>query len=53
MPSIDAFVPKKPYESWVINETLGLWEAPSQQPEGNYEWDESTTSWIQAETPTE
>jgi hypothetical protein len=53
MPNIDAFVPSKPYESWVLNETTGTWEAPSVKPEGNYKWDELTTSWTQGETPAE
>lgn len=52
MESIDAFVSKKPYESWTLNETLGVWEAPSVKPEGDYIWDESTTSWVQGEAPT-
>jgi hypothetical protein len=53
MVDLDAFVAKKPYESWVLNETLCIWEAPYAEPEGNYLWDELTTSWVQGETPTE
>ena len=53
MVDLDAFVAKKPYESWVLNETLCIWEAPYAEPEGNYVWDELTTSWVQGETPTE
>lgn len=53
MTGIDAFVPPKPYESWVLNEAIGAWEAPSAKPEGNYEWDEPTVSWVQGETPAE
>jgi hypothetical protein len=45
----DAFIPPKPFDSWVINESTCLWEAPVAYPEdGNvYTWDEATTSWIE------
>jgi hypothetical protein len=43
----DAFIPPKPFDSWTLNETTCLWEAPTAYPEdeNNYEWNESTTSW--------
>jgi hypothetical protein len=43
----DAFIPPKPYESWVLNEASCRWEAPTPMPnDGNdYIWDEDTTSW--------
>ena len=43
----DAFIPKKPYASWILNEETCRWEAPSAMPddEKKYEWNESTTSW--------
>ena len=43
----DAFIPPKPYESWVLNEASCRWEAPTPMPDdGNeYRWDEATTSW--------
>jgi len=46
--SRDAFIPPKPYNSWVLNETTCLWDAPVPMPtDGNrYEWDEATTSWV-------
>jgi hypothetical protein len=44
----DAFIPPKPYASWVLNDTTCLWEAPVSHPnekgEG-YRWNESTISW--------
>jgi hypothetical protein len=51
----DAFIPPKPYDSWVLNEESCLWEAPVPYPDdGNdYEWDEETTSWVVVEEPTE
>jgi len=43
----DAFIPPKPFESWVLNETTCLWDAPVAMPDdGNrYTWNEETTSW--------
>jgi len=45
---LDAFIPPKPYESWILNETTYSWEAPIPYPEdgGVYAWNEETTSWI-------
>ena len=45
--SRDAFIPPKPYNSWTLNETPCLWEAPVAKPGGDniYEWNEDTTSW--------
>jgi len=46
----DAFIPPKPYESWVLNEDTCTWESPVPYPEdGNYYvWDEATTSWVES-----
>ena len=43
----DAFIPPKPFNSWVLNETTCLWEAPVALPdtENRYTWNESTTTW--------
>ena len=46
----DAFVPPKPYASWVLNETTCNWDAPVTMPttEGKrYVWRESDTSWVE------
>ena len=46
----DAFIPPKPFNSWVLNESTCLWEAPTPMPveEGKiFVWDEDTTSWIE------
>ena len=45
----DAFIPKKPYNSWILNEETCLWEAPVALPdtENRYTWNEETTSWDQ------
>ena len=42
----EAFIPPKPFESWVLNEETYTWEAPVPMPEdGDYYWNESTVSW--------
>jgi hypothetical protein len=45
----NAFIPPKPYASWLLNETTCLWNAPTSMPTDNkeYQWDEPTTSWIE------
>ena len=45
----DAFIPPKPYESWVINVDTCLWEAPVLYPQDNkkYVWNESIVNWEQ------
>jgi hypothetical protein len=47
--SLDAFIPPKPFESWLLNEETANWEAPVPMPEGNYRWDEGTLSWLEVE----
>jgi hypothetical protein len=54
---IDAFVPPKPYASWLLNETTAQWDAPvampadagTGEPPKRYQWDETTTSWMVVE----
>ncbi len=43
----DAFIPPKPFNSWVLDEQTCLWNAPVPMPADGkaYEWDEVTTSW--------
>jgi len=45
----DAFIPPKPFASWVLDEETCNWEAPVARPEDDkmYTWDEATTSWIE------
>jgi hypothetical protein len=43
----DAFIAPKPFNSWVLNETTCLWEAPVAKPEGQYSWNEDTLSWVE------
>ena len=46
----DAFIPPKPYASWVLDEQTCLWNAPVPYPTDGkrYQWDEATTSWVEA-----
>jgi hypothetical protein len=43
----DAFIHKKPFNSWILNEDTCLWEAPIAYPqdENRYKWNEQTLSW--------
>jgi hypothetical protein len=51
----DAFVPPKPFASWVLDEATCWWKAPTDMPaitpptteaDGQgWQWDEETTSW--------
>lgn len=45
--SRDAFIPPKPFPSWVLNEQTCRYDAPVPYPsDGNrYMWDEATVSW--------
>jgi hypothetical protein len=57
-PIRDAFIPPKPFNSWVLNEDSCLWDAPVPMPEDagtgeppkRYQWDEATVSWKEVET---
>jgi hypothetical protein len=46
---LDAFIPPKPFDSWLLNEETANWEAPAPMPEGNYRWDEDSVSWLEVE----
>jgi len=50
---IDGFVPPKPYPSWVLNTTTGLWDAPVPYPTDGktYTWDEDTQTWVEIPDP--
>jgi hypothetical protein len=53
----DAFIPPKPFASWLLDENTCWWNAPIPYPtdigtEENpkrYSWDEATTSWVESE----
>jgi hypothetical protein len=50
----DAFIPPKPYNSWILNEETCLWDSPVAKPtltqeqidnESGYKWNEENQSW--------
>jgi hypothetical protein len=43
----DAFIPPKPFNSWVLNENSCTWESsvPLPDNENTYTWNESTLTW--------
>ena len=50
----DAFIPPKPFNSWILNEETCLWEAPVAKPEltqeqidnnNYYVWNEENQQW--------
>lgn len=43
----DAFIPPKPYASWLLNDDTCLWEAPAPYPNdgGVYTWNETNQTW--------
>ena len=43
----DAFIPKKPFNSWVLNEDTCLWNAPVAKPQDDkiYKWNENNLTW--------
>ena len=43
----DAFIPPKPYNSWILNEDTCNWEAPTPYPSGDgiYHWVEDDLNW--------
>lgn len=47
-PDLDAFIPPKPYESWVLDTETCRWNPPVPRPEGDavYVWDEESISWV-------
>lgn len=49
----DAFIPPKPFESWLLNEDTCDWESPIPYPSDGkfYFWDEATVSWKEVTPP--
>jgi hypothetical protein len=43
----DAFIPKKPFNSWILNEDTCRWEAPVAKPDDgqDYKWNETIQNW--------
>ena len=49
----DAFIPQKPFPSWVLNEGTCTWDSPIPYPtdDKHYYWDEPTVSWVEEVQP--
>lgn len=48
---LDAFIPPKPYPSWVLDDATCQWQAPVPMPQDGdlYEWDEAAGEWKRIE----
>lgn len=44
----DVFYAPQPFPSWILNESVWLWESPIPYPtdDKTYEWDETTKTWV-------
>lgn len=44
----DAFIPPKPYSSWLLDENTCWWNSPVPYPTdgGMYTWNEDTLTWV-------
>jgi hypothetical protein len=53
--TLDIFLPPKPFESWVLNETLGQWDPPIERPIVDEDkatmWHEDTQTWSVEDRP--
>lgn len=53
--TLDIFLPPKPFESWVLNETLGQWDPPVERPIVDEDkatiWNEDTQTWSVEDRP--
>ncbi len=51
----DAFIPPKPYNSWLLDEDTCLWDAPVAMPEPQegymYVWNEENLNWDSIQLP--
>jgi hypothetical protein len=45
---LDAFIPPKPFTSWILNEETCQWESPIPCPDDgkNYDWSEEIQAWL-------
>jgi hypothetical protein len=47
---LDAFIPPKPFDSWVLDEETAQWQPPIPMPDNldaAYSWSEPELSWVQ------
>ena len=45
--TLDAFIPPKPFDSWILDTDKAQWKAPVDYPNDDkkYSWNEETKSW--------
>lgn len=45
--TLDAFIPPKPFDSWILDEETCHWQAPTPYPTDGkaYDWNEENTTW--------
>lgn len=50
----DVFYEPQPFESWTLNTSTWLWEAPIPYPQDNkdYYWDETNQQWVEVNNGT-
>lgn len=48
----DAFIPPKPFNSWILNEETCLWESPVPKPDEGWDWawDEENGLWTERQS---
>lgn len=46
---LDAFLPPKPFPSWILNQEICDWYSPVPYPSDGkkYQWDESVVGWVE------
>lgn len=51
---LDAFIPPKIFDSWILNEETARWDPPTPMPDDGkfYNWDEENTVWIEIQVTT-
>jgi hypothetical protein len=51
----DAFIPPKPFASWILDGKTFTWEAPISMPtdDKKYYWQEKDTKWVEVPTKSE
>lgn len=47
--ALDAFIPPKPFESWILDKETATWQPPIQMPSDgkNYTWNENSQNWLE------
>ena len=47
--TIDAFVPPKPYPSWLLDTNTAQWQSPAPMPTDGkrYSWNEENQTWVE------